>query len=78
MITKRKLIEHEIQESRRQFYSSPCSKDQQYVRRFEEQIQQLLMKKKELFNIAKLRRTVIYGIPCEFVKFNDSSKDITE
>ena len=28
--------------------------------------------------MTKLRRTVIYGIPCDFVKFDEFNKDITE
>ena len=28
--------------------------------------------------MTKLRRTVIYGIPCDFVKFDEYNKDITE
>lgn len=78
LITKRKLIEHEIQDSSKHFYASSCSKDPVYVNKFNEQIKQLVAKKKELFNPTKLRRTVIYGIPCTFVKFDDRSKDITE
>lgn len=34
-------------------------------------------KKKKLFDISKLRRTVIYGLPCDFVQFDADCKDIT-
>lgn len=78
LITKRQLIAHEIQQSRRDFYASAVAKDPEYVRKFEEQIDQLIQKKKSLFNMTKLRRTVIYGIPCDFVKFDAACKDITE
>ena len=78
LITKRRLIEHEIQESRKHFYSSPCCKDQENIHKFEEQIRRLQVKKKELFNITKLRRTVIYGIPCKFIQFVQHSKDVTD
>lgn len=38
LITKRQLITHEIQRSRREFYGSSLARDQECVRKFEEQI----------------------------------------
>ena len=78
LIMKRRLIANEISERKSEFYACSAAKDQGCVSKFEEQIQKLADKKKGLFDISKLRRTVIYGVPCDFVKFDECCKDVTE
>ena len=78
LITKRILIKREIEELNKIFYSKELSQNPTNKKKFETEINKLMKKKKELFNINKLRRTVIYGIPCDFVKFDETNKDITE
>lgn len=78
LITKRILIKREIEELSKIFYSSELSQNKTHKKNFETQINKLIKKKKDLFNINKLRRTVIYGIPCDFVQFDEMNKDITE
>lgn len=78
LIMKRRLITNEIQALKSEFYACAAARDQACVSKFEEQIQKLVDKKKGLFDISKLRRTVIHGIPCDFVKFDESCMDVTE
>lgn len=78
LIMKRRLISNEIWARKSEFYSCAAANDQSCVAKFEEQIQKLADKKKGLFDISKLRRTVIHGIPCDFVKFDEKCRDVTE
>jgi len=79
LIFKRQLIANEIKELRNQLNEAirKQSISDSAIQKREHNLQQLETKKKNLFNISKLRRTVIHGIPCKFVEFDKDNIDIT-